>query len=109
MWSVTRNAPFSLNGSMLVNKRSLFIRMTLDAGGVGAGSQSRLFELKAAVWIVTVAAPHRAFKHFVVERQVELVLRFAVTTETELWVALFEQAYVGKTWLLCVCRGDEDV
>jgi hypothetical protein len=109
VWRVTRNATFSLNGSMLVNKGSLFVRMTLDTSGVGAGGQSRLFELKAAVWIVTVAAPHRAFQHFVMERQVELVLRFTVTTEAKLWVALSEQAYVGKTWLLCVCRRDEDV
>ena len=68
VWSVTRAAPFGLNGSMFVNKRSLFICVTLDASCIGAGGQSRLFELKAAVWIVAVAAPHGAFQHLVVER-----------------------------------------
>ena len=59
-----------------------------------------MFELKAAVWIVTVAAPHRAFQHFVMERQVELVLGLAVTTEAKLWLAVFEQAYIRKARLL---------
>ncbi len=109
VWGVTRDAPFSLNGGMLVNKRSLFVCMALDAGSIGAGSQSSLFEFKAAMWIVAVAAPHRALQHLMVERQVELVLGLAVTTEAKLWLALSEQAYVGKAWLLCVCRGDKDV
>ena len=68
VWRVTRAAPFGLNGSMFVNKRSLFICVTLDASRIGARGQSRLFELKAAVWIVAVAALHRAFQHLVMER-----------------------------------------
>ena len=68
VWRVTRAAPFGLNGSMFVNKRSLFICVTLDASCIGARGQSRLFELKAAVWIVAVAALHRAFQHLVMER-----------------------------------------
>lgn len=109
VWCVTRNASFCLNGSMLVNKRSLFVCMTLDTSGIGAGGQSRLFELKAAVRIVAVAASHRAFQHLVVERQVKLVLGLAVTIHAKLWLAVSEQAYVGKAWLLCVCLGDKDV
>jgi len=90
VWRVTRNAPFSLNGGMLINKRSLFVSVTLDARSIGAGRQSRLFQLKSAVWVVAIAASHRTFEHFVMERQVELVLRFAVTTEAKLWLALFQ-------------------
>ena len=100
---MTRDAPVSLDRSMLVNERALFVSVTLDARGISASREPRLFQLKAAVWVVAVAALHRAFEHFVMERQVELVLGFAVTTEAELWLALLEQTYVGKAWLLCVC------
>ena len=94
---------------MLVNKRTLFVSVTLDTRGIGARRQSRLFQLESAVWVVAIAASHRAFEHFVMERQVELVLGLAVTTEAKLWLALLQQAYVRKARLLCVCRGDEDV
>ena len=90
MWRVTRDASIRLDRSMLINKRTLFVSVTLDARGVSAGRESRLFQLESAVWVVTIAASHRAFEHFVMERQVELVLRFAVTTETELRLALFQ-------------------
>ena len=82
MWRVTRDAAVSLDGSMLVNKRTLFVSVTLDTRGIGARRQSRLFQLESAVWVVAIAASHRAFEHFVMERQVELVLRLRMTTET---------------------------
>ena len=88
--SVTGDAPLGLNRSMLVNKRTLFVCVTLDARCIRARRQSSLFEFKAPVWIVAIAALHGAFQHFVMERQVELVLGFAVTTETKLWLAFLE-------------------
>ena len=90
MWRVTRDATISLDRGMLVNKRTLLVSVTLDARGVGAGRESRLFQLESAVWVVAIAAAHRAFEYFVMERQVKLVLRFAVTTETKLWLALLQ-------------------
>ena len=90
VWRVTRDASVSLDRGMLVNKRTLFVSVTLDTRGVSASRESRLFQLEAAVWVVAIAAAHRAFEHFVMERQVELVLRFAVTTEAKLWLALFQ-------------------
>ena len=100
MRSVTRDAAIGFDRRMLVNKRTLFVCVTLDAGGINARRESRLLELKSAVWIVTIAAPHRAFQHFVMERQVELVLRFAVTTEAKLWLTLAQQFQIGETRLL---------
>jgi len=85
---VTRDATISLDRSVFVNKRTLFVSVTLDARGISAGREPRLFQLKSTVWVVTIAAPHRAFEHFVMERQVELVLGFAVTTEAKLWLTL---------------------
>ena len=90
MRRVTRDAAIGLDGSMLVNERTLLVGVTLDASGVGAGRQSGLFEFETAVRIVTIAALHRAFQHLVMERQVELVLCFAVTTQAELRFAVSE-------------------
>ena len=87
---MTSNAPFGLDRSMLVYKRSLLVCVTLDAGCVDASRQSCLFEFKTAVWIVAIAALHRPFEHLVMERQIKLVLRFAVTTQAKLRFAVFE-------------------
>ena len=103
MRCVTRNATVGLNRSVLVNKRTLFVCVTLDAGRIGASGQSRLFQLKSAVRVVTIAALHRAFQHFVMERQVELVLCFAMTTEAKLWLALSEQLQIRQARLLRIC------
>ena len=100
---VTRDASIRFDGSMLVNKRTLLVSMTLDAGCVGAGRQSCLFKLEPAVRIVAITALHGAFKHLVMERQVELVLGLSMTTKTELRFAGFEQFQIGEAWLLCVC------
>ena len=87
---VTRDATISLYRCMLVNKRPLLVCVTLDASRVGAGRQSRLLELETAVWVVAIAARHCAFQHFVVERQIELVLGLAMTTKTKLRLAISE-------------------
>src|SRR6185295_780571 len=106
---MTSDAPISLDRRMFVNKRSLFVCVTLDARGIGARRESCLFEFETAVRVVAVAALHRAFQHLVVERQIKLVLRFAVTTEAKLWLALAEQLEIRDARLLCICAGDEDV
>ena len=67
MRRVTRDATLGLNRGMLIRKRTLFVGVTLDTSGIGAGSQSGLFKFKAAVRIVTIAALHGAFENFVVE------------------------------------------
>ena len=69
---------------MFVDKRTLLVRVTLDASRVGTGRESRLFEFKTAVRIVAIAALHRTFQHFVMEGQVELVFGFTMTTEAKL-------------------------
>ena len=102
MWRVTRDASVSLDRSMLVNERALFVSVTLDARGISAGREPRLFQLKSTVWVVTIATLHRAFQHLVMERQVELVLRLTMTTETELGFAVLEQFQIGEAGLLRV-------
>jgi hypothetical protein len=106
---MTSNATIGLYWSMLVNKRSLLVCVTLDTGCVSAGCEPRLLELETAVRIVAIAALHCAFQHFVMERQIKLVLGFAVTIQAKLRFAVPEQFQICKTGLLCVGTGDEHV
>ena len=73
---------------MFVSEWTLFVGMALNTGGVRSRRQSRLFQLKAAVWIVAVATPHHTFKHFVVKRFLEIRLHLAMTTNAQLRLAL---------------------
>ena len=106
---MTRDAAFSFHGRVFVNKRSLLVCVTLDASGVGAGRESRLFQFETAMRIVAIAALHRAFQHLVMKRQVELVLRLRMATETELWLARLEQLQIGEPGLLRVGSRDEHI
>lgn len=81
---MTRRTAFHFQRRVLENEWSLLVRMTLQTTRVGASRQTRLFELKAAVWIVTIAALHQPFEHLVMKRPAKLGLRFTVTTDTEL-------------------------
>ena len=91
---VTRDTTVRLHRSMFERERSLLVCVTLDTSSIGSRRESRLFEFKPAVRIVAIAALHRAFQHLVMERQIELVLRFAMTTETKLRFARFEQPQI---------------
>ena len=88
---MTGDAAFGLDGSMLENKRSLLVGVTLKARSVSAGGESGLFKLKTTVRVVTITAFHRPFEHLVMKRQIELVLRLTMTTETKLRLAPLQQ------------------
>ena len=90
MRRVTRDATIGLNRSVLINKRTLFVCVTLDTGRIEASRESCLLESKTAVRIVTVTALHRAFEHLVMERQLELVFHFAMTIQAKLRLAVTE-------------------
>ena len=102
MRCMTSNAAFGLNRSMFINKGTLLVCVTLEAGRVDAGRESRLFEFKTAVRIVAVAALHSAFQHLVMERQLKLMLGLAVTSQTELRFARFQQTQIRETRFLRV-------
>ena len=87
---VTRAATFSFHRCVFVSEGALLVGVTLDASRISASGQARLFQFKSAVRIVTVAALHRAFQHFVMEGQLKLVLDLAVTAQAELRFARFE-------------------
>ena len=83
---VTRNTAFSLHRRVFKRERTLLIRVTLHASRIDARSESGLFKLESAMWVMAVAALHRAFKHLVVKRQIELVLDLCMTAQTKLWL-----------------------
>ena len=103
MRRVTGDAAVGFYRSMLVDEWSLLVCVTLDASRVRARRQSCLFKFETTVRVVAIAALHCAFQNFVVERQIELVLRLAVAAETKLRLAISEQFQLGNTGLLCVC------
>ena len=103
MWRVTSNASFGLDWSMLVNKRSLLIYVTLYAGRIDTGCQPRLFKFETAMRIVAIAALQRAFQHFMMEWQLELVFDLIMTAQTELRFAGLEQLQTRDAGLLRVC------
>lgn len=89
MRRVTGRASFGLEWCVFVSERSLFVGMTLNTRRISACCQPGLFQLEAAVGIVTIAALHRAFQHLVMKRLVEVGLNFVVATDAELWLAGF--------------------
>src|SRR5215213_4504972 len=97
------DAPIGLDRSMFVNERSLLVCVTLDASRVSAGRQSRLFQFETAMRIVAIAALHRTFQHLVMEGQIELVLRLAMTTQAKLRFAVSKQLQIRNARLLRVC------
>jgi len=100
---MTGDATVGLNRSVFINKRSLLVRMTLDTSCIEARCESRLLEFETAVRIVAGAALHRSFQHFVMKRQIELVLGLAMTTEAKLRFACLEQTQIREARLLGVC------
>src|SRR5690242_19888518 len=109
MRCMTRNTPFGFYWSMFVNKRTLFVDVTLDAGCVGAGGEPRLLQLKTAVRIVAVAALHCSFQNLMMEGHEELMLLFLVATQAQLRFACLQQLYGGYTGLLRIRSRLEDV
>ena len=88
---MTGNTTICLHGRVFINKRALLVCVALDAGCVRARRQPCLLQLKTAMRVVAIAAFHRAFEYFVVERQVELMFGFTVTTYAQLRLIHLQQ------------------
>jgi hypothetical protein len=78
--------------------------VTLETSGISAGGEPGLFGLKTSVCVMAVTAQHGALEHLVVERLIELVLRFAVTLHTQLRFALHQHLLRREAGLLAICR-----
>ena len=75
---------------MFERERTLFFAVALDARCICPDSQFGLFRFKTAVRIMTIAAFHRTFQHFVVERFRELRFCLGVAANAQLSFARFE-------------------
>ena len=84
MRRVARSTAFRLDRSVFVSERPLLICVALETRRIRACGKASLLLLEAAVRIVAIRAPHGAFQNFVVERLVELMLRFAVAVQAQL-------------------------
>ena len=78
---------------MFIDKRALLVGVTLNACAVRSGREPSLFQLKPTMGVVTVAAPHRAFKDFMMEGQIELMFGFRVATYAELRLVHLQKLY----------------
>ena len=106
MRRVTCHTTFGFHRGVLISKRTLFVRMTFNASSISAGGQSRLFKFETAVRVMTIAAAHCTFRHFVMEGHRERCFHFAVATQTELRVAHFQHFDRREAWLLGVYCGN---
>ena len=102
VWRVTGAATFGLYRRMLVSEWTLLVGVAFNARRIAAGCQTRLLQLKPAVRVVTIAASHRAFQNFVMERHVELWLHFGMTTGTELRIVCFQHRNRGEARLFSI-------
>jgi len=102
MWRVTCHTTFGFYRGVLISEWPLFVRVTFNASSISAGGQSRLFKFETAMRVVTIAATHRAFHNFVMKGHGKGRFHFAVTTQTELRVAFFQQFDCRKARLFCV-------
>jgi len=106
---MTGHTPFGLDGSMFISERSLLVCVALNTRGIGASREPCLLQLKTAVRIVAIAALHRPFENLMMERRIELVLRFAMATQAKLRLAHLQHSDRRETGLLGIRLGDQGV
>ena len=69
---MARLASINLDGSMLVHKRPLLVRVTLEADRILRGGSPHLFRLHRTVHVVAITALDQSFIHAMMEGHVEL-------------------------------------
>jgi hypothetical protein len=87
---VTGGATFGFHRKVFVDKGPLLVSMTFNAGCVGAGSKSRLFQFKTTMRVMAIATLHRTFKNLVMVRQIKLVFDLRVAAQTKLRVTALQ-------------------
>src|SRR5580765_3026337 len=68
MRGVTGLTALDLDRSMLVDEGAGLVGVTLDAIDVAAGPGSQLLDVKAAMLIMTIRAPHSTLRDLMMER-----------------------------------------
>ena len=101
---VTRRTAFEFERSVLENKRTLFVRVTFDTSRVDSDREFGLFLLEASVRVMTIAAFHCPFEHFVMKGLGKLRFCFAVAADTKLLLVCTEHR---DRRILPRCSADE--
>jgi len=85
---MTGGATLGFHRQVLIDKRSPFVGMTLQADLVLVGSGSELMELFRAMGIVTIAANEKPLIDAVPEGTAELCLLHGVAAVAQSWLAV---------------------
>lgn len=102
---MTGHTAFGLHRGMFISKRTLLIRVAFNASSIAAGGQSRLFEFKAAMRVMTVTATHRPFHDLMMERHGKRGFDLAMATQAKLRVAHFQHFDCREARLFGIYRG----
>ena len=78
---MARGAAFQFKRAVFIDERPLFVSVAFYTGSIGSNRKFGLLVLKTAVWIVTIAAIHRAFQNAMSERFAELCLDLAMASD----------------------------
>src|SRR5208282_924151 len=84
-------ASFDLDGSMLVHKRPLLVRVALEANRILRRGSPHLFGSHCAVHVVAIAALHQPFIHPVMKWHIELRFLLEMARVAKLRLRLDEQ------------------
>ena len=96
MRRVARTATFRFDWRVLINKRPRLLRMALHTGGIASDTASQSLLLEGSMRIVTIAATHQTFVHFVMERLRERGLHVSVAGIAELRLRDLEKASLAS-------------
>ena len=88
VWHMTGGATLAFDRKVLIDKRSPFIGMTLEADLVLVGSGSELMGLFRTMGIVTIAANEKSLIDAVPEGTAELCLLHGVAAVAQSWLAV---------------------
>jgi hypothetical protein len=95
IWSavsqMARLASIHLHGRVFEHKRSLLVRVALEANSVLRGRSPHLVRLHRAVHVVAIAALDQALVHSMMERHVELGFLLEMAPIAKLGLGFYEQ------------------
>jgi len=91
VWRVATGAAFRLYRQVLVNKRSFFLGMALEAHLVLGHARAQLLGQESSVLVVAIRALHQSLVNAMPVGAAEFGLDLGVALVTELWLLLHQQ------------------
>jgi len=91
MRKVARRATLCLHHKVLIHKRPCRLAMALRADRIHLCRRTEILAIERAVRIVAIRALHQPFLYLVVERHIELRLRFRMALQAEFRLLSLQQ------------------